>query len=159
MSVATHRAAICALLLTVAEIGNVHDEEPYARAESAFREFYAWEDAAGQQQLRGWFVRRTRTAEREVGLGRTVNAHTWLVRGFASFDSAAGTGKAFDDLVEAVRRAYRADITLGGAVDPGPMDNPSGLQVADIGPVVLAGALCHAVTLNLTTYEYLNDGE
>lgn len=159
MSVATHRAAICALLLTVAEIGNVHDEEPYARAESAFREFYAWEDAAGQQQLRGWFVRRTRTAERALGVGRTLNAHTWQLRGFMSMDSAAGTGKAFDDLVEAVRRAYRDDITLGGAAEPGPLQEPSGWQVADIGPVVLAGALCHGATLTLTTYELLDDGE
>lgn len=159
MSVATHRAAIVALMLTVANVGRVHDEEPYARAEAAFRELYGWEDESGVTSLRGWYVRRTRTAERAAGLGRTINAHTWLVRGFASLDSAAGSGKAFDDLVEAVRLAYRNDITLGGAIDPGPLDNPAGFQVADIGPVVLAGVLCHGATLNLTTYEYLDDGE
>lgn len=159
MSVATHRAAIVAMLLGVAEIGNVHDEEPYARAESAFREFYAWEDATGAQQLRGWFLVRTRTAERALGVGRTMEAHTWRLRGFMSLDSTAGTGKTFDDLVEAVRRAYRDDITLGGVAVPGPLEQLSGWQLADAGPVVLAGALCHGATLTLTTYELLDDGE
>lgn len=159
MSVATHRSAIVALMSAVADIGLVHDEEPFARAEAAFREFYQWDDGSGVMQLRGWFIRRTRTAERDAGIGRTINAHSWLVRGFASLDTAAGTGKAFDDLVEALRRAYRADPTLNGAVQPGPLDQLSGLQLTDSGPVVLAGVLCHGATLALTTYEYLDDGE
>jgi hypothetical protein len=159
MSVDTHRAAIVAMLQAVPDAGQVHDEEPYGRTESAFRALYAWTDPQGAQQLRGWYLRRTRTAERELGVGRTLDVHTWQLRGFATLNPEQGTGKAFDALIEAVRKAYRDDMTLGGVAQPGPLDQLSGWQLNDSGPVVLAGALCHGATLTLTTYEYLDQGE
>lgn len=158
MSVATHRAALAALLRSVADVGIVHDEEPWARAEQAFRELYSWDAGDGTRQLRGWWLRRTRTAEQQLGVGRTLNVHTWTVRGFMAL-SPPNSGKAFDDVIEAVRRAYRADVQIGGAVDPGPLDRVSGFQVQDVTPVVLAGVLCHGATLQINTYEYLDAGE
>lgn len=158
MSVATHRAALAAMMSAVPNIGLVHDEEPYARGEAAFRALYAWAGPSGTE-LRGWWLRRIRTQERNGGLGRTVNAHTWELRGFMALDTTRGSGKAFDDLIEAVRRAYRLDPTLDGAAQPGPLDAAGGVQLLDSSPVVLSGTLCHGCRLQLTTYELLDADE
>lgn len=158
MTVATHRAAIKALIESVADAGVVHDHEPYGRTEVDFRRLYAWADASGATQVRGWYVQRTRTVETVAGTGRTINVHTWRVRLFMSLDGDGATELVFDDLVEAVRLAYRADVTLGGAVQPGPLGQQSGFQVTDSGAAYLAGVLCHAATLSLATYEYLGAG-
>lgn len=159
MTVATHRAAIKALIESVTDAGMVHDHEPYGRTEVDFRRLYAWTDTSGATQVRGWFVQRTRTVETVAGNGRTINVHTWRVRHFMSLDAEGATELIFDDLVEAVRRAYRADVTLGGAVQPGPLGQQSGFQVNDSGAAYLAGVLCHAATLSLTTHEYLSVGD
>lgn len=158
MSVASHRAAIVAMLGAVPGVGLVHDEEPYARTEARFRELYQYPAEAGPV-IRGWWVRRIRTRELAPHLGRVINVHTWRIRGFAALDSDAGTGVAFDDLVEAIRRAFRLDPTLDGVAQPGPVDQPSGVQVNDSGPVMFAGVLCHSADLALTTYDYLDADE
>lgn len=160
MSLASHRAALVALLGTVANIGLVHDEEPYAKSESGFRALYAWQpptpegEPTPETQVRGWFVRRVRTVERELGVSRTHDVHTWQIKGFMALQPP-DSGKTFDDLIEALRAAVRADPTLAGTLDPGPLGQPSGMQVADSGPVLLAGVLCHGCTLTLETHDYL----
>lgn len=159
MTLATHRAAIVAALNTVPEIGLVHDHEPYGRTEVDFRELYGWTGPTGVQQVRGWFVQRTRTAESTPNIGRTINTHSWRLRAFMSLDQAGNTELTFDALVEAARKVFRNDPTLAGAVQPGPLNLATGLQVTDSGPVYLAGVLCHAATMTLQTYEYLDDGE
>lgn len=159
MSLATHRAAIAAALNTVPDIGQVHDHEPYGRTEVDFRSLYGWTDASGQTQVRGWFLQRTRTAEGTPNSGRTINTHTWRLRAFMSLDEAGATELTFDALVEAARKVFRDDPTLGGAVDPGPLNQATGLQVTDSGPAYLAGVLCHVATLTYQSYEYLDNGE
>lgn len=159
MSAATHRAGLVALLQAVPDIGRVHAQEVYGRSQAEFEALYAWERGDGTTQLRGWFVRRLRVAERQPGNGRWINAHSWTVRGFMALDTANDSELEFDALIEAVRRAYRADQTLGGVAEPGPLDQLSGFQLTDASPVALAGVLCHSATLALTTYELLDAGE
>jgi hypothetical protein len=156
VSVETHRAAIAALLAGVADVGKVHDHEPYARAEAAFRELYLWDDHTGQPQLRGWFIRRVRTVETSPHLGRVINSHTWTIRGFMALDDELGTELAFDALIEAIRAAFRADPTLGGANGVVQLAGPAfGVQLVSSTPVMFVGALCHACELSLTTHELL----
>lgn len=152
-----HRAAIVAMLAAVSEVGVVHDEEPFARANADYQALYFYTPPGGTQQIRGWFIRRTGTRELEAGRGRMVNFYSWTIRGFMSLDSAISSGKTFDAVIERIRKAYRDDMTLGGAVQPDVTD--AGIQVADTGPVVFAGALCHGAELRLTTIAYLNLGE
>lgn len=154
----THRAALVAQIAAVPAVGVVHDSEPYGRTEAKFQALYAYTPAGGAKQVRGWFVRRTGTRERELGLGRTLNAHTWQVRGFMALDSDAGTELVFDELIETVRQAYRADPTLGGVAQLSPADG-AGMDLTDSRPVVFAGVLCHSAVLTLTTHAYLNTGE
>lgn len=157
-AVQTHRTALAALIAGVSGAGVVHAFEPYAKTQAEFQAAYLWTAPGGAQQLRGWHIRRTATRERELGVGRVLNAHTWQVRGFMALDQGGATELEFDELVEAVRLAYRLNPTLGGAAQLSPADG-AGIDVTASVPVFFAGVLCHSATLQLTTHAYLDSGE
>lgn len=152
-----HRAAIVAALASVPNIGVVHDRERYAKDNAKFAQHYLFTPAGGQQQLRGWWVRRAETEERSdtYGSGTTTNVHTWQVRGYLAFNDADATELLFDELVEAFRAVVRDDPTLGGVCDQPPEEETDGVQVLDAGPVMFAGALCHSALLQLKTWSDL----
>ncbi len=161
-TVAQIRTALVAKLAAVPHIGHVHDRERYSREEVKFRQLYLYTPEAGEPittpHLRGWWVRRTETVESQANIGRTRNEHSWLIRGFMALDDDAGSELVFDALVEAARAAVRADLTLGGVCQPGPIggaDSETGLQVLDMRPVTFAGALCHSAELQLTTWSHI----
>ncbi|MCD6663509.1 MAG: hypothetical protein LT082_08925 [Comamonas sp.] len=158
-----HRAAIVAALASVPAIGIVHDRERHADSNAKFIAQYLYTPPAGsvpaEPHIRGWWLRRAATAERSPNLRRTVNVHTWAVRGYLAFRDQEATELVLDDLVEQFRAVVRADLTLGGVCQPGPLgasdDASDGVQVLDAGPVIFAGVLCHSVLLQLRTWSYL----
>jgi hypothetical protein len=158
-----HRAAIVAALALVPEIGVVHDRERHADSNAEFADLYVYTPPPGstpaEPHIRGWWVRRSATAEHSPNLRRTVNVHTWTVRGYLAFRDADATELVLDSLVEQFRAVVRADPTLGGVCQPGPLagrdDSTDGVQVVDAGPVVFSGVLCHSVVLQLRTWSYL----
>ncbi len=157
MSAATVRAALVALVASVAGIGRVHDYQRYAREPRDFAEHYLWADVAngGLEHIRGWQVSRTSGGERTLGVGRVLINDGWTIRGYMTLNDALRSELAFDDLVEAIRDAYRADPTLGGACSAEMFGNgPDGVQLADAGPVVFCGVLCHSAALSLETWRY-----
>lgn len=150
------RDALGALIAFVPDVGNVHTYERYVREEGKFRELYLYETAAGVQQLRGWWLRRTATQENSLGVGRYLEVHTWQIRGYMALNDFDGSEHAFDALIEAMRDAVRADPTLGGVCEQSPLgDSTDGLQVLDSGPVLFCGALCHSALLEMRTWSYL----
>lgn len=153
-TLATHRAAIVAVINSVADVGHVHDRERYARDESGFRALYQFTPQGGAPQLRGWWVRRVQTDESSADTGDGLVCHTWQVRGYMAFNDPDGSELVFDDLIEQIRDAVRADLTLGGVCDLGPVEPMEGMQVLDAGPVMFAGVLCHSVVLQLKTWSY-----
>ena len=137
------RAAIVAKLKTVAGIGQVHAYERYAKTDKDFREIYAAND-----RVLGWHVRRV--ARRE-GAEFNETMTDWELRGFMSLEDAAASELAFDDLVDLIGDAWRADPTLGGLVLY-PRDTALVVpELADAGPAMFAGVLCHSARLKLTT--------
>ena len=152
-----HRAAIVAALASVPNIGVVHDRERYAKDNAKFAQHYLFTPAGGQQQLRGWWLRRAETEERSdtYGSGTTTNVHTWQVRGYLAFNDADATELVFDELIESFRAVVRDDPTLGGVCDQPPEEETDGVQVLDAGPVMFAGALCHSALLQLKTWSDL----
>lgn len=154
---AQHRAAIVALLASVPDIGIVHDRERYAANEAAFRDLYLYRSGTPEAQLRGWWVRRVATFEASPHVGRTLNVHTWSIRGYTAFRDGEATELVFDALIEQFRALVRTDPTLGGACEVGPLgeNEPDGVQVTDAGPVMFAGVLCHSALLQLKTWSYL----
>lgn len=143
------RAAIVAKLEGVAGIGNVHDRERYADRHSELKTLFV----TGGKVL-GWVVRRVRTQEFSPAVGRYVVRHGWQIRGYMSFDDSASSETAFDDLIEDIRDAFRADEELGGLIAGIDVDDRTGVQVEDSGPVMFCGALCHGCRLALTTEHY-----
>lgn len=150
----TIRTAIAATMRAVSGVGLVHDRERYAHAQADLKRLYVQGET-----LHGWYVRRVSTQETTGAIGRSEVIHRWRLRGFLGFDDAAGSELAFDREIEALRDAFRADETLGGAVITTVADEGdgaiAGLQVEDSGPVMFAGILCHAATLGLYTRHYL----
>ena len=159
MSLAPIRAAIVARLNSVADIGVVHAYERYASDLARLKVLYF---SAPHNGVRGWFVRRLVTAETNNVQGRTIEQVRWRIAGVMSFDDAAASELAFDDLIEGVRNAFAQDQTLAGTVDEcvvpdsiGTGNGESGIQVDDNGPAMFAGVLCHACRLGLNTVRYL----
>lgn len=147
------RAAIVAKLTGIAGIGVVHDRERYAHAMDALKALYV---PAGEQQLRGWFVRRLGIRETGAVANRSIQTITWRIQGVMALDDAARSEIAFDNLIETIGDTFRADPTLGGlARTPKPEDDDAGVQVVDSGPVMFAGVLCHAARLALTTRQLI----
>lgn len=155
MSAAAHRAALVALLEAVPAVGRVHHYERYAREDSAFRAHYLHTLPGGAKQLRGWQVSRVGVAERLLDLGRWLDEHSWVIRGYLALDDSAATELTFDGLVEDIRAAFRADPTLGGLSTAEPIGEEDGIQVRDAGPVMFCGVLCHSALLTLQTREYV----
>ncbi|HRL97822.1 MAG TPA: hypothetical protein PLE22_00070 [Acidovorax sp.] len=158
-SLQAHRAAIVAALASVPDIGMVHDRERYAKDNAVFAALFLYEPAGGQKHLRGWTLRRTATREHSPNIARTLNEHTWTLRGYLAFNDAEASELVLDDLVEQFRAVVRADPTLGGVCQPGPLgaeeEETDGVQVTDAGAVMFAGALCNSVVLQLKTWSYL----
>lgn len=155
-TLAEKRAAIAATISGVANTGQVHDYERYAKAEGEFRALYQ-ADIGASKSLRGWFVRRVATREVSVAVGVGMEVIGWRITGYLAIDDAAASEKTFDDLIEALRAAFRTDPTLGGVVadlydlTQSADSAPYGLQVEESGPVLFAGVLCHRAVLGLVT--------
>lgn len=145
------RAAIVAALRAVPGIGAVHDHEPYANQNTTLRALYVVQTDDGEQ-LRGWYVRRVSFRVVRNGGGRPRVFTTWQIRGFMALSEEAGSELAFDALVDAVRGAFDADPSMGGAVlSTLSADGEVGAQLSASGPVMFAGVLCHAADMTLTT--------
>jgi hypothetical protein len=155
MSLATHKAAIVALLNAVTNIGRVHSFERYVREEAPFRSLYLFTPAGGSEHLRGWWLRNTAISEMQLGVGRTLNEYSFELRGFMALKDADATETIFDELIEALRARYRLDPTLGGVNLAEPLGSEDGIQKDDAGPVTFCNVLCHSALLTLKTREYV----
>lgn len=143
------------MIAGVPGIGVVHSRERYVREEAKFRELFV---PAGIEppQVRGWWVRRVRTTRRSINLANGAVVHEWAIRGYMALNDAQASELVFDDLVEAIAEAVPTDPVIGPLCIPGPTtgDATNGIQVADAGPVLFCGALCHSAVLSLTTWYY-----
>lgn len=148
MSLEAIRAAIVAKLNAVPGIGRVHRYERFAATNAKFVELYANGD-----QILGWHVRRVAAETKPVSFDHAEEATSWEIRGYASLSDANESEIELDALVEAIRAAFLADDTLGGAVETCSTQSAAGLQLVDSGPVMFAGVLCHGVRLTLRTVE------
>lgn len=152
MSARDIRAAIVAVLQTVPGIGRVQSYERYAKDMPGLKALYA-----DNGLLLGWHVRRIGLAEQGKIQPRSVEYTRWRIQGVMAIDDGAASELVFDDLVEAIRDAFRANDTLQGTVAQCslPDGSAAGIQLDDAGPVMFAGVLCHGARLSLNTVRYL----
>lgn len=146
----TTRAAIVAAMQAVPGMGAVHDRERYAAQAATLRALYVVQTETGEQ-LHGWYVRRLAFRVERNGAGLRRVFTTWQLRGFMALQDEAGSELAFDAVIDAVRGAFDADPTIGGAVQSTLFEKEVGAQLTASGPVMFAGVLCHAADMTLTT--------
>lgn len=137
------RAAIVAKLAAVPGIGRVHAYERYSATDKAFRNLYVTDGV-----LLGWHVRRVACKE-DAAFNQVTTV--WELRGVAAIVDAQASELAFDALIDAIRDAWRDDPTLGGAVLYPRSEDAVVPELADAGPVLFAGVLCHSARLKWTT--------
>lgn len=138
------RMAIAAMLMSVPGIGRVHEYERYAKTDKDFRAFYA--DVG--DSLHGWHIRRVGRVEKgNFNLVKT----TWEIRGFRALNDDQASELEFDNLVDDILAAFRADPTLGNVVQWPAPEAEQVPTVTDSGPAMFGGVLCHCVKLQLVT--------
>lgn len=151
MSLLAIRTAIRDVVAAVANTGVVHTYERYAKDMAALKALY---QTAPNGPLCGWYVRRENTREVGIAIPRYVEVVQWRLQGFMALDDSAASELVFDDSIEGIRDAFRADTHLGGLVTKlGVLGATAerGVQLDDAGPVMFAGVLCHAARIRLTT--------
>jgi hypothetical protein len=151
MSLLPIRTAIRDLVAAVANTGVVHLYERYARDMATLKTLYQSAPAA---PLCGWYVRREITRETGIAIPRYIEVVQWRLQGFMALDDSGASELTFDDSIEGIRDAFRADLHLGGLVQKVGLLGATaerGVQLDDAGPVMFAGVLCHAARIRLTT--------
>ncbi len=159
------REWITATLRGVPGIGRVHGHERHAARESALRRFYQAGPEAGGA-LCGWFVRRTARSDEPVGGGGAMwRVHTtWMLRGYMALndsarddaDASAASEGRFDALIDRIIARFR--IETGNAEQRRLLaragEDGGSPRLAEAGPVLFAGVLCHTARLELRTAHY-----
>lgn len=156
-TIETIRTGIVTKLNSVEGAGRVHAYQRYIGNAKDFADLYTVTDEGGETppQVKGWFVSRVSTREYSKTVGRTMVDHTWRIQGFMALDDAAGSRLAFDDLIEAVRDAVRADPRLGGVCATTNIEGVAGVQVEEVGDIWFLKNLCHGAKLRLVTRHFL----
>lgn len=151
MSLLPIRTAIRATMLPVPHVGVVHLYERYAKDLPSLKVLF---QPAPNEALCGWFIRRVSTRETGIAIPRYLEVCEWHVHGFMALDDSNATDLIFDDLLEGLRDAFRANLTLNGTVQKCGLlqaNAERGVQIDDAGPFKFAGVLCHGARLRLTT--------
>ena len=144
------RDRIVAVVAALPEIGPVHAYERYSARRESLRALYV-SAIGGRDVLCGWFVRRTGFRARRSGRsGREITTR-WEIAGYRAIGDDDASELAFDGQIDAIAEAFHADPTLTGLVQTIEFDDQAGIELADSAPVMFAGVLCHAATLQLKT--------
>lgn len=140
------RTAIAEKLATVTGIGQVHAYQRYAASNKALADCYTQDG-----QLNGWFIRRLTVSETASSRNRNVETTRWLLRGYLAVNDAAASELAFDDLLDGIRAAFRAEQALPGinVLCRDKADGQAGIAITESAPVLFAGVLCHAASCSL----------
>ncbi|OPY15245.1 MAG: hypothetical protein A4E66_00164 [Syntrophus sp. PtaB.Bin001] len=114
MSEALIRAQIKAILEAVTGIGVVHDYKRYARSIADFRKIMT---PTGGTGVNGWVVSRQKTASRQATMGpkgQIERTHIFSISGIYALDDAAGSETTFQETIDAIFEAFKANGTLNG---------------------------------------------
>lgn len=147
MSLATIRSAIKTALEAVASIGVVTDYEPLATRREDFERFFK---PPGQAYVRGWTITRESTVERDDTTESNWSDHLFVIRGYGTLGTDGASEKTFQDLVESVLTALRAEQRnqLGGAAT---IVGPPSVRIFE--PRSFGGYLVHYVEIALRCSE------
>lgn len=152
MSIATIRAAIVTKLQSVTDIGVV---QPYERYAKNLADVLVYYKSVAHQQIRGWNNSYKTASERGQIYTSSAEVSRWEIRGLMSVNDQLASRITFDNLIESVRDAFRADITLGGAIAECAEPQAGGEYGAQLEAneyAMFGSVLCHSCRLALPTY-------
>lgn len=144
------REQAAAILASVPGVGVVHEYQRYATSWDRFMELFRHENADGDREINGWCITRTRTEEPHSTASHNQRTHTFLIRGFYGLQDGAGSELVFQDVIERICDAFRAEYSLNGTAN-----DTSPIQVEEVGADMMGNVLCHYCELSFTAEEIL----
>lgn len=148
MSESAIRTKIRGIMLTVADIGVVHDYERFAGGDwGKFIEFFRC-TIGGKEQIRGWELCRKAAPARYDSNGEETTTHQFVIRGYRGVRDADATEKDFNVQIEAVREKFRFNFTLDGLCE---LAGPVSVEAIDVR--MFGSVLCHYCELSLPVQE------
>jgi len=152
-------ADIKAKLLSVENVGVVHDYERQASTESKFLELFTIPGPDHKKSVLGWEL--TRASARETKRGSTFfRHHRFVAKGYMGLQDAIETDKLFQVLIEKIAAKFRTAEPAGGDADhwyymDGLNPNNSCVQADQIDQRMFGGVLCHHADVYITITEQI----
>ena len=150
MKVSDLLKTVAAKISSVSDTGKVYPRLKMIRDEAAFKAAYL-DDSVQPPRIRAWALTRESTSSIEGKVHNDKDIHLIVMRGYFGLVDASATDEAFQDKIEDVREAFRADRKLGGTVFwSGPV------QVRQAVTGMICGVLVHYVEMTLAVTIYPN---
>ncbi len=151
MSDALIRAQIKIILEDVTGIGVVYDYFRWRQNWADWLELMT--DRSGSppaDKINGWMFEResTPTSDDGVPIGQIERVHHYNFLGVYEIDDAAGSGKTFQAILDAIFDAFKSNRKLNGTADRHDFIQISGVGIDDYGEVSY-----HYAGLSLTVHE------
>jgi len=143
-------AQVAVILRAVSGIGEVHTAQRLSRDWAQFISQFTKDGV-----LNGWTISRRAASETYLTNRESERRHSFVIRGFYGVqdDDVQHSEETFQDLVEAVCDAFRADYDLNGACE---MHGPIQVRVVDYR--MFGGVFCHYAELEVAAQELLDTG-
>jgi len=147
MSESLIRAQIYSILGGVTNIGKVYDYERWADDWEAFINLFKTM-ISSKAQIRGWEIRRRAAPSVYDSNAEEVITHQYILKGYLAVEDASSTEKTFNNLIEAIRTAFRFNFTLSGLCE---MAGPISAEIIE--ERMFGSVLCHYCELSLPVKE------
>ena len=151
MSEALIRAQIKTIMETVPGIGVVYDYERYARS---LADYFKLMTPVGQDSVKGWVIHREKTDSRQITmglLGQIERVHSFRIAGILEMDDVAGSEKNFQEILDGIFTAFKANGTLNGSAT-----SHEQIQIDEVTVCLedeFGGSLYHVADCSLTVTE------
>jgi len=145
MSEAMIRQQIFDILSTVPGVGRVYDYERWTADWSKFLEFF--KDSASGRIL-GWEISRVAVDAQFLSRIEEEATHRYIIKGYLGVKDSDATEKLFTGIIEAIRAAFRGNVTLNGVAE---LSTPLTAPIIDVR--TFGSVLCHYCELHLQVSE------
>ena len=148
MALSSVRDAIKETLKGVSGIGVVHD---YERWTVDWGRYLSLFKPKGQDVINGWTVSRASSSEVASTSRQYFRTHRFIIKGYYSQRDSAGSEKVFQDLIERVCDALRANRNLNQTADRVEPPQVDLVETRSLGEV-----LCHYCQISLMVEEEIS---
>jgi hypothetical protein len=138
------RSKIKALIESVPDTGIVHQYERWTADWGKFITLFK----ATSGEILGWEISRSAAPGIYLNTVEEQINHRYLIRGYMGLQDATETELSFNEKIEAIRDAFRSDMTLGGM-----NELPVGFDCRLIEPRSFGSVLCHYAEIIIEVQE------